>query len=77
MPVQPTSYHGGFLLGLGFGGCLDVLARTDVYQHLKSLHETTNIGLLLGKAASQMGSQDGQFAKTLCVHISFLQPPAL
>ena len=25
VPTQPSSYHGGFLLGLGFGGCLDSL----------------------------------------------------
>ena len=76
-PLQPTADHAGFLFGLGLCGFLDSLQRTDVYQHLKNLHDATNIGLLLGKAASMIRSQDDQFSKTLCVHITFLQPPGL
>lgn len=57
-PVSPTAEHAGFVFALGLCGMLDTLQRTDVYQHLKTLHDSTNIGILLGKAASQMGSED-------------------
>jgi len=28
---------------------------TDVYQHLKTAHDATTIGMLLGRAASKLG----------------------
>ena len=51
-PSHPKNEHGGFLLGLGLLGQLDSLQPTDVYQHLKTAHDSTTIGILLGRAAS-------------------------
>lgn len=76
-PATPRPEHAGFLLSLGLFGMLDCLQNTDIYQHLKSLHDSTTIGILLGKAASKIGSMDLQYTKTLCMHITYLQPPNL
>ena len=57
-PPTPKSDHAGFLLALGLFGMLDCLQNTDIYQHLKSLHDSTTIGILLGKSASKIGSMD-------------------
>ena len=54
-PSVPNTDHGGFLLGLGLLGQLDTLQPTDVYQHLKTAHDGTKIGMLLGRAASKIG----------------------
>jgi anaphase-promoting complex subunit 1 len=76
-PATPKPEHAGFLLSLGLFGLLDCLQNTDIYQHLKSLHDSTTIGILLGKACSKLGSMDPQYTKTLCMHITYLQPPNL
>ena len=51
-PASPKADHAGFLLALGLFGLLDSLVRTDIYQHLKTLHDSTVIATLLGKSAS-------------------------
>lgn len=51
-PNSPKADHAGFLLALGLFGLLDSLVRTDIYQHLKSMHDATVIAILLGKSAS-------------------------
>ena len=56
--ATPRSDHGGFLLTLGLFGLLDSLQKTDMYQHLKSIHDLTAIGILLGRAASKIGTMD-------------------
>lgn len=76
-PQIPRSDHGGFLLSLGLFGLLDVLQKTDLYQHLKSIHDLTAIGILLGKAASKIGTMDAQETKSLSVHVACLLPPNL
>ena len=48
-----------------------------MYQHLKSIHDLTAIGILLGRSASKIGSMDPQDTRTLCMHISCLVPPSL
>ena len=40
------------MLGIGLLGQLDSLRPTDLYQHLKSAHDSTTIGILLGRAVS-------------------------
>ena len=57
-PASPKADHAGFLLALGLFGLLDSLVRTDIYQHLKSMHDATVIAILLGKSASQKGEMD-------------------
>ena len=48
-----------------------------MYQHLKSIHDLTAIGILLGRAASKIGTMDTQDTRSLCMHISYLVPPNL
>lgn len=73
-PQNPKNKHGGFLLGLGLLGQLDCLMPTDVYQHCKSAHDSTTIGILLGRAASKVGKMDEQDSKLMCLHIPALLP---
>lgn len=76
-PLEPKCEHGGFLLAAGLLGQLDVLAPTDIYTNLKSIHEHTVIGMLLGRAASKIGSMDSQDTRYQCIHIPYLLPPSM
>ena len=62
---------------MGLLGQLDTLQPTDIYQHLKSTHDATTIGILLGRAASKIGTMDDHDTRTLCIHIPYLLPPTL
>lgn len=73
-PQEPKNEHGGFLLGIGLLGQLDSLQAPDLYQHLKSAHDSTTIGILLGRAASQMGKKDDSDTRMMCLHIPALLP---
>jgi anaphase-promoting complex subunit 1 len=73
-PSEPKNEHGGFLLGIGLLGQLDSLRPTDLYQHLKSAHDSTTIGILLGRAASHIGKMDDADSRTMCLHIPALLP---
>lgn len=66
--------HAGFLLGLGLFGHLNVITITDICDYLTQGHEPTIIAILIGVAASKMGSIDALFSKTLCLHLSSLLP---
>ena len=76
-PILPKNEHGGFLLGLGLMGQLDSLHPTDLYQHLKSAHDCTTIGVLLGRAASKTGKMDDADSRMMCLHIPALLPHTL
>lgn len=76
-PLEPKHEHGGFLLAIGLLGQFDTLQPTDIYQHLKSTHDATTIGILLGRAASKIGTMDDHDTRTLCIHIPYLLPPTL
>ena len=76
-PATPKPHFAGFLLASGLFGLLDTLTKTDIYQQLKSLHDSTTIAILLGKSASMIGSMDANFTKTLVMHITYLQSPNL
>jgi anaphase-promoting complex subunit 1 len=56
---------------------LDSLQPTDVYQHLKTAHDSTTIGILLGRAASKIGKMDESDSKMMCLHIPALLPHTL
>lgn len=64
-----TATHAGMLLGLGLGGYLPVLRKTDYYQYLVPRHELTAIGLMLGLSAGNIGTSDEKISKMLCLHI--------
>jgi hypothetical protein len=67
--------HAGFLLGLGLLGHLNSLSVTDICDYLTQGHECTTVGVLIGCAASKIGSVDPLLSKTLCLHIPALLPP--
>ena len=48
-----------------------------MYQHLKTTHDATAIGLFLGRSASKIGSMDDVDTRTLCIHIPYLLPPTM
>jgi hypothetical protein len=73
-PNVVSYQHGGFLLGLGLSSQLDSLLTTDIYQYMKTAHEGTTIGILLGRAISKLSSMEESLSRTLCLHISYLIP---
>lgn len=73
-PQQVQNEFGGFLLAMGFHGYLKCFRRIEIYQYMKAKHESYNVGLCLGGAASLIGTGDEQFSKALCINISYLHP---
>lgn len=71
---EPSSEHGGFLLGLGLNGHLRSLDKVHAYQYLEARHDPTSVGLLLGLAASFAGSQDKQLTPLAAIGVSSLLP---
>jgi hypothetical protein len=66
--------HAGFLLGMGLFGHLNVLTITDICDYITQGHEPTTIAILLGVAASKMGTANAILSKTLCLHLPALLP---
>eukprot|EP00597_Dinobryon_sp_UTEXLB2267_P010954 CAMPEP_0170103926 /NCGR_PEP_ID=MMETSP0020_2-20130122/3807_1 /TAXON_ID=98059 /ORGANISM="Dinobryon sp., Strain UTEXLB2267" /LENGTH=1561 /DNA_ID=CAMNT_0010327631 /DNA_START=662 /DNA_END=5347 /DNA_ORIENTATION=+ len=66
--------HAGFLLGLGLQGHLTALSVTDICDYLTQGHEPTTISILIGAAASKIGSADPLMSRTLCLHLPALLP---
>ena len=66
---QLTYAHAGLLLGAGLGGRLRGLPQADVYRYLATEHSPTGIGLLIGVAASRVGSCHAQTARALLLHV--------
>lgn len=54
-----------------------MLKPPDVYHHLKTAHDITTIGVILGRAASKIGSRDERDSKMMCLHIPALLPQNL
>ncbi|ANB12150.1 anaphase promoting complex subunit 1 [Sugiyamaella lignohabitans] len=73
-PPSLNSQHAGFLLGLGLNGHLTKLKEWHIYNYLGPKHIPTSIALLIGMAASQMGSCDIKLTKVLSVHVAALLP---
>ena len=48
---------------------------TGIYEYLTQGAETTTVGVLLGMAASKLGTCDASVSKILCLHIPSLLPP--
>lgn len=66
--------HAGFLLGLGIVGHLKSFEEWHIYQYLGAKVPVVSNALLLGLAASQLGSMNAKLTKVLSVHISALLP---
>ena len=74
-PVELTSRHAGFLLGLGLNGHLKKIARWHLLNYLTTKHVLTSVALLLGLGVSYLGTKDSKVAKLLSVHIAAMLPP--
>jgi len=66
--------HAGFLCGLGLRGHLRVMPVADCYKYLRSQHDTTSVAVILGMAASHVGSMDAGLTRMCCVHIPSMLP---
>ncbi|ESZ91598.1 hypothetical protein SBOR_8033 [Sclerotinia borealis F-4128] len=75
-PLQDLSNrHAGFLLALGLNGHLKSVAKWVAFRYLTPKHTMTSIGLLLGLAASYMGTMDSLITRLLSVHVTRMLPP--
>lgn len=74
-PSELSNRHGGFILALGLQGHLTDVAKWVAFKYLTMKHQMTTIGLLLGMAASRIGSMDTQVTKVLSIHVVRMQPP--
>lgn len=74
-PAQELSHrHAGFLLALGLNGHLRSVAKWVAFKYLTPKHTMTSIGLLLGLAASYMGTMDSLVTRLLSVHVTRMLP---
>jgi anaphase-promoting complex subunit 1 len=75
-PAQELSNrHAGFLLALGLNGHLKSVAKWVAFKYLTPKHTMTSIGLLLGLAASYIGTMDSLITRLLSVHVTRMLPP--
>ncbi|KAI9643548.1 Anaphase-promoting complex subunit 1 [Ciborinia camelliae] len=75
-PLQELSNrHAGFLLALGLNGHLKSVAKWVAFRYLTPKHTMTSIGLLLGLAASYIGTMDSLITRLLSVHVTRMLPP--
>lgn len=71
---QEEASHAGLLLALGLQGHLGVLSIMDILEYATKQHDPTTVAILLGCAASKLGSADSMHSKTLTLHIPSLLP---
>ncbi|KAL2266823.1 hypothetical protein VTJ83DRAFT_6175 [Remersonia thermophila] len=69
-----SNRHAGFLLALGLNGHLKSVARWVAFKYLTPKHTMTTIGLLLGLAASHIGTMDALMTRLLSVHVTRMLP---
>ncbi|KAI0150841.1 hypothetical protein GGR57DRAFT_184590 [Xylariaceae sp. FL1272] len=69
-----TNRHAGFLLALGLNGHLKDVAKWVAFKYLTPKHTMTSIGLLLGLAASYIGTMDSLITRLLSVHVTRMLP---
>jgi hypothetical protein len=70
-----TNEQAGFLYGLGLTGHLANFSMLNVHDALTRRHDLTNIAILLGLAASKIGSMDLSVTRLISMHIKSLMPP--
>lgn len=74
-PQELKNRHAGFLLALGLNGHLKSIAKWVAFKYLTPKHTMTSIGLLLGLAASHLGTMDTLITRLLSVHVTRMLPP--
>ncbi|THH30259.1 hypothetical protein EUX98_g3917 [Antrodiella citrinella] len=73
-PTDLTPEHAGFLFALGLTGHLREMLTWHTFGYLTPKHELTSIGVLLGLAASHVGSSNRHVTKLIAVHTPALLP---
>ena len=74
-PQELRNRHAGFLFALGLNGHLKSIAKWVAFKYLTPKHTMTSIGLLLGLAASYLGTMDTLITRLLSVHVTRMLPP--
>ena len=74
-PPELNNRHAGFLLALGLNGHLKSVAKWVAFKYLTPKHTMTSIGLLLGLAASYLGTMDPLITRLMSVHVTRMLPP--
>lgn len=74
-PQENSNRHAGFLLALGLNGHLKNVTKWTAFKYLTPKHPMTSIGLLLGLAASYLGTMDSYFTRVISVHVTRMLPP--
>ncbi|GAB6031587.1 Anaphase-promoting complex subunit 1 [Chamberlinius hualienensis] len=72
IPVE----HAGFLMAMGLNGHLKSLDPMNIFGYAVKGNEMTCVGLLLGIAASKIGTMELATTKLLSIHIEALLPPS-
>ena len=72
--TELSNRHAGFLLALGLNGHLKGVAKWVAFKYLTPKHTMTSIGLLLGLAASYIGTMDSLITRLLSVHATRMLP---
>lgn len=72
---EPSNRHAGFLLALGLNGHLRSMVKWVAFKYFTTKHTMTSVGLLLGLAASFMGTMDNLITRVITVHVMRLLPP--
>ncbi|KAG8964454.1 Anaphase-promoting complex subunit 1 [Tulasnella sp. 419] len=73
-PAELTSEHAGFILGLGLNGHLREMYTWHTFSYLTPKHDLTTVAILIGLAASYVGTGDLMITKMLTVHTPALLP---
>lgn len=73
-PQEPNNRHSGLLLGLGLNNYLRDMPRWLVFKYLTTKHEMTSVSLLIGLAASHIGTMNSLVVKVLSIHLVSLLP---
>lgn len=74
-PADLDSRHAGLLYGLGLSGRLGSMLSSQAYDYLKSKHDPTSVGILLGLAASYIATGDATVTSVISIHLPALHPP--
>lgn len=73
-PSELSAEHAGFLLGLGLNGHLKHVDTWNTFSYLSPKHDQTSMALLLGLAASNVGSSSHYITRLIAVHTPALLP---
>lgn len=71
---EPDCKHSGFLLAMGLLGHLKKMTSLDAFEYLNVKDDMTSIGLILGLAASYMGSMEPKVNRLISLHIPAMLP---